>query len=282
MMDMKFLSLLEQIANGKKPPAVMVLVVATQDSSPQIPGARMLVGADGLLDGTVGGGTIEKLAIDHAVGMMKNGTHTDFRTYDMNRVSNENIATGMLCGGTISLYFEHIAGAERLIIYGCGHIGSVLAPMAARCGFHVVAVDHREEMADPDRFEGETGISVLCANPVEHARSLTVSYPDTIVIMTHNHQFDAAVLKALTEKLTHKTFPRYIGMIGSASKVGTILDNLQKEGVLPDVLNQVRTPIGLRIGGNSPAEIAVSIMSEILSVKYRKGEAGLVKSMSGR
>ncbi|MBN1879546.1 XdhC family protein [bacterium] len=282
-MDSTILKTMQRIQEGGEEPAVLVIVVTTQESSPQIPGARMLVNVRGVVTGTVGGGTVEKLAVEHAIQMLRKKTATDCRTYDMNHGSLDSIATGMLCGGTITLYFERLGAMERLFLYGCGHIGGILAPMAAQCGFQVIAVDQRPEMATVDRFGGsDAGIEVQCAQPVEHAAALFFLPSDSIVIMTHNHQFDGAVLKALTLRITEANSPRYIGMIGSSKKVDAILQALRDNGVSDQAIRQIRTPIGLKIGGDSPAEIAISVMAEIIAARYGTIENGRVQVMSYR
>lgn len=280
-MNRQLIQIIADIQTGRAPLAVMVVVVATSDSTPQSPGARMLVMADGTTHGTVGGGAIEKLAIDRAGEMLVRSQSTDFQRYDMDAESNTgDKATGMMCGGTMSLYFERIAPEERFIVYGCGHIGGILVPLAAQCGFQVIAVDHRTEMTAPDRFT--TPVDIQCVLPPDHAAELETHSGDTIVIMTHNHQFDAAVLENLLKTMTPETMPRYIGMIGSGKKVKVILDKLEENGIDQKLLNRVHTPIGLKIGGGSPGEIAVSVMAEVLAAKYGQIENGRVATMRSK
>ncbi len=270
-MNMEILNYLNKHQENSDSPVVLVLVVANKGSAPQIPGACMLVSSKGRVYGTVGGGTIEKLAIEHAASMLFQNKPTDFCTYDLQGTSAEDVSTGMLCGGSLSIYYERLIGPERLIVYGCGHIGEVLVPLAVQCGFFVLAIDERSEMTDPDRFsscDNSDLVSLECCNPVEHAGDLEIKSTDSIVIMTHNHKYDAGVLKALTRRLKPDELPRYLGMIGSASKAGTVLTNLIRQGVSEKILNHVRTPVGLNIGGASPVEIAISIIAEILAVKH--------------
>jgi len=280
-MNTSFIKHISAIQSGNKPEAVMVVVVTTSDSTPQSPGARMLVSPDRSILGTIGGGTIEKMAVDHAIKMLKNNTATDFKGYDMDpEAKSDNTSTGMLCGGAMSLYFERIASEERLLVYGCGHIGGILAPMAANCGFHVIAVDHRAELMSAERF-GDS-VEIHCCEPQIHASDLDILPGDFIVIMTHNHQFDEDVLQALLKKVTNTTMPTYIGMIGSSKKVKVILANINRAGVSQDILDSVHTPIGLKTGGGSPGEIAISIMAEILAVKYKTITDGTVRAMKNQ
>ncbi|MBN1295387.1 XdhC family protein [bacterium] len=269
-----------EIQSGRAPHAVMVVVVATSDSTPQSPGARMLVMANGGTVGTVGGGAIEKLAVDHAGHMLVRSVNTDYKQFDMSGIelkSGSGKATGMVCGGTMSLYFERIAPPDRFIVYGCGHIGGILTPLASQCGFHVIVVDHRTDMTSRERFSEP--VEIHCTLPPDHAGQFPMQPADSIVIMTHNHQFDAAVLGNLLKRVTTETMPRYIGMIGSARKVMITLEKLEKEGISKAILDRIHTPIGLKIGGGSPAEIAVSVMAEILAVKYAFLNTGCVVSM---
>jgi xanthine dehydrogenase accessory factor len=280
-MNSEFLEHVKRIHSGGDP-VIMVLVVSAQPGSPQVPGARMLVSRMGRLYGTVGGGAIEKLAEEHAVALLNDDVRTDFKTYDLGSSQCSDTKTGMICGGRLSLYFEQISQPDRVIVYGCGHIGGILIPLAVQCGFHVIGVDDRGDMTDPARFIVTAGgnLTLLGTKPEEHARTLTVRNSDSIVIMTHAHRFDQDVLKALTDRLSAEKLPRYLGMIGSEKKNRTIFDRLRNEGVSQSILNAVRAPIGLSTGGDSPSEIAVSIMAEILAVKYLKLKNGNVASMS--
>lgn len=281
-MERRYIETIQKIMNNAEKDAVLVLVVSTTGSAPQKPGARMLVSSDGLLYGTVGGGTIEAMATEHAVKMLQSDQPTDFRTYDMSKSEGSGIVTGMKCGGSISLYFENVRPPDRLILYGCGHIGSILAPVAVRCGFHVIGIDQRSDMTDPKRFQwgdSKCSLHLECCNPVEHASHFVIRNSDSIVIMTHNHRFDTDVLLAYARRFSDTYLPRYIGMIGSVSKVHEILQHLADNNVPQSVISTIKTPVGLRTGGASPGEIAISIMGEILAVKHRTISDGFVSSM---
>lgn len=281
VMNSEFLEHVKRTHSGGDP-VMMVLVVSAQPGSPQVPGARMLVSRMGRLYGTVGGGAVEKLAEEHAVALLNGDVRTDFKTYDLGSSQSSDTKTGMICGGQLSLYFEMISQPDRVIVYGCGHIGGILMPLAVQCGFHVIGVDDRSDMTDSARFTLTAGgnLILLRTQPEEHARTLTVRNSDSIVIMTHAHRFDLDVLNALAGRLSAENIPRYIGMIGSEKKNRTIFERLGNEGISQSILNAVRAPIGLSTGGDSPSEIAVSIMAEILAVKYMKLINGTVASMS--
>ncbi len=283
-MNSKLLEHINRIHSGDEEAAVMVLVVSTEAGSPQIPGARMLVTRQGRYYGTIGGGQVEKLAEEHAISMLKNNIATDSQTFDLGFSKHTPNDTRMICGGWMLLYFEHLSPPDRLIIYGYGHIGKVLAPLAVHSGLHVIAVDERYDLSELECLDDGVLKNVVLhrLQSPEHARSIIARPTDSFVIMTHEHRYDLDTLKALSIRLLPNSLPRYIGMIGSKHKNKIIIDTLKQEGVSISFLNNIRAPIGLSLGGNSPGEIAVSIMAEILAVKYGKIRDGSVESMSNK
>ncbi len=263
-----------RIENGSAEPAVLVTVVRAQDSSPRAAGSKMLVRHSGDIMGTIGGGAIENIAKETACRMFSGREQNMLQEYDLtsgviNPVSQK---TGMLCGGLMTLYYELLRPLDRIIIFGAGHIGSAITPIAQGCGFDVTIIDDRPDFARADRFSNRT--TVICAHPVEHAGIMPLFPSDSIVILTHNHRYDSDVLNALLRN--ESEIPRYIGMIGSRKKVGTVLENIAKSGVQRDALDRVFSPIGLDIGGDNPTEIAVSIMAELQAIRYGRLSEGTV------
>lgn len=150
---------------------------------------------------------------------------------------------------------------DTLVIFGAGHVGFHLAKMAHLADFRTIVVDDRAEFANPTRFEHAH--TVLVADPFDSAfDSLSLDENAYIVILTRGHVHDQTVLEAAL-----KTRAAYIGMIGSQRKRDQIYANLAQKGVSPGMLNQVYSPIGLDIGSETPAEIAVSIIGQIIQVR---------------
>jgi len=150
---------------------------------------------------------------------------------------------------------------DTLVIFGAGHVGFHLAKMAHLTDFRTIVVDDRAEFANRNRFEHAH--TVLVADPFTTAfDTLSIDKNAYIVILTRGHLHDQAVLEAAL-----KTDPAYIGMIGSRRKRDQIYANLIKKGVSTESLNQVYSPIGLEIGSETPAEIAVSIIGQIIQVR---------------
>jgi xanthine dehydrogenase accessory factor len=155
------------------------------------------------------------------------------------------------------LFVDPLPGAQRLIIIGAGHVGQALADLGAMLGFHVIVIDDRGAFANRERFPTAAEIIV---RPFEKAiDSLKLDRSSYVVAVTRGHAFDEIALRAAL-----KQKPGYVGMIGSKRRVRATLDRIEADGVDKSVLEQVHAPIGLHIGAETPEEIAVSIMAEII------------------
>ncbi|MDO9493243.1 XdhC/CoxI family protein [Acetobacterium sp.] len=148
----------------------------------------------------------------------------------------------------------------RLIILGGGHIAKPLAKYGADIGFKVTVVDDRPSFANEGRFPEAS--QVLCESFETCFDRLQVNASDYVVIVTRGHRHDAVCLRQVLE-----SEPEYLGMIGSKRRVKNLMELLVGEGLDEGKLNQVYSPIGLRIGAVTPEEIAISIMAEIISKK---------------
>jgi xanthine dehydrogenase accessory factor len=155
------------------------------------------------------------------------------------------------------LFVDPLPGAQRLIIIGAGHVGQALAELGATVGFHVVVIDDRASFANRERFP--TAAEII-TRPFEAAiDSLKLDRNCYVVAVTRGHAFDEIALRAAL-----KQKPGYVGMIGSRRRVRATLERIEADGVDRAVLEQVHAPVGLDIGAETPEEIAVSIMAEII------------------
>jgi len=160
------------------------------------------------------------------------------------------------------LYAEPIERPSVLHIFGGGHVSLDVAWIAHRVGFEVVIIDDREEFANRERFPMAAEILAL---PFEEAlRGMELGPEDYVVIVTRGHLHDLVVLREAINQS-----PAYVGMIGSRRKKAMIYDQLTKEGVSQGQLDRVHAPIGLDIHAETPAEIAVSIVAELIEVRAR-------------
>lgn len=167
---------------------------------------------------------------------------------------------------------ERLATDVELVICGGGHVALELATMALRLGYRTTVIDEREEYCNSDRFPGAV---CLCA-PFEQVLSRKQEWiRPYFVITTRGHKFDRLCLSQIL-KLPH----RYIGMIGSRAKVAQTFDALVAEGFDRTLLQEVNAPIGLPLGGVTAAEIAVSILAQIIQVsRQRQGTIQLERTM---
>jgi xanthine dehydrogenase accessory factor len=236
--------------------AVVVTVAEVHGSAPPRAGFKMIVSAAGT-SGTVGGGALEAEAIRRARAMLAGRAPARLERIDVAELD-------MTCGGEVTLFFEPFVAAVPLWIFGGGHIGAALAPMAVAAGFAVTVVDDRPEFAAAERFGGSA--RTLCLPYAEAAR--LVPSGAFAVIVTHGHAHDEELLGAMARRS-----PRlpYVGMIGSSTKVAKALADLRAAGAEPGP--DVYAPIGLDLGGDSPGEIAVAIAAQLLGVRH--GKAGL-------
>jgi xanthine dehydrogenase accessory factor len=235
--------------------AALCTVISASGSTPREEGAKMLVRADGSIMGTVGGGAVEKAAIKEALEAIKRG-----RAKKLEYKLSASGELGMLCGGDTEIFIEPIAAAPALFVFGGGHIAVPLVKMAAICGFQITVVDERPDFGCPARFpEAKEALSLSI--PEAYSR-LKIDKDSYIVIITHGHKGDEAALEGAL-----RTPAKYIGMIGSLAKDKAVYSHLLAKGFTQADIDRTHGPIGLRIKAQTPEEIAVSILAEIIAVK---------------
>ena len=237
--------------------AALVTVVRASGSTPQRAGAKMLVFADGRTIGTIGGGCYENDAFWKAREALESG-RTALLHYELNDdFAQEN---GLICGGQMDVHIDPLTPTPHLYIIGAGHVGWHLARAAAEADFHVHVVDDREKFANAERFPNATEIVVEPVAEWVHGADLPTSA--FAVVVTRGHKDDLTALRALAARDL-----RYLGLIGSRAKVSRINDALLAEGMPTECLRRVHAPIGLNIGAVTPAEIAVSILAQLIAVR---------------
>jgi xanthine dehydrogenase accessory factor len=170
--------------------------------------------------------------------------------------------------GILNVFFEVSLPDETLLIVGAGHIASPLCEMAKLVGFRVVIADDREDYANSQRFPQADHI--LAGPFVEIMRNFSFNYHTYVVLVTRGHLYDTDCLREILGKPV-----AYIGMIGSKRRLEGVSRLLEKEGYEKSQLAQVHGPIGLPIRAQTPEEIAVSIISEVISVRYQGSEWSL-------
>jgi len=230
-------------------PVALVTVVGVSGSTPRGMGAVMVVREDGSSVGTIGGGSLELLASRHAVSSLRDGKPRRLH-YDAKN-----------CSGVTDIFVQPSAGRPNLFIFGAGHIGASLAPMAAAAGFRVTVLDDRDGFPDPAKFP--PGVRLLAGLFDEGIESLVFDESSTyVVIASYSHMKDEQIL----ENCLRMPW-KYIGMIGSRKKIETAFGKIGTDEEAGRLLSRVHAPIGLDLGGRSTGELAVSILAELLAVR---------------
>jgi xanthine dehydrogenase accessory factor len=240
--------------------AALVTIIRTEGSTPQRVGAKMLVFSDGRTVGTIGGGCYENDAFWKARKSLETRRSQVVRYELADDIAEES---GLICGGQMEVYIEPLDAAAHLYLIGAGHVSYHLAQAASQVNFKIHVLDDREKFANQERFPNATEITV--DDIPSWLTSATFPNNAYVVILTRGHTHDLEALRAL---VPHDL--RYLGLIGSRAKVARLYSALQEESVSLDTLTQVHAPVGLDIGAVSPQEIAISILAELIAVKYGK------------
>jgi xanthine dehydrogenase accessory factor len=255
------LEIYQEIINliSKGENAVLATVISKCGSVPRSAGAKMLIKKDGTSLGTIGGGGVEHLIRKKAMGVMNSG-ELEVIHCDLSGISDEEGHQAYICGGQMDVLLEPIVPPETLYLFGAGHISECVAAMGKRLAFRVVVIDPRAEFNNAERFP--TAVSLIVEEYANAFPQLDINQKSYIVIFTHGHSFDEQCLQ-----FGVGTEAKYIGMIGSQTKVKEIKGHLLRKGISEQQLDRVHAPIGLTIGAETPEEIAVSILAEIIKVK---------------
>lgn len=251
----------ELLESGR--PFVLVVLTEALGSAPQESGAKMLCDTNGLIYGTVGGGKIEALALKTAADLLANKSATGFVDWHLER------DVGMTCGGRVKLYFETYRAADwQIAVFGAGHVAQAVVAALLPLECRVVCVDSRQDwlasLPESPRLERR-----LRQNPAMEIHSLS---PDTFVLMmTQGHATDFPVLLECIKR--EQKFP-YVGVIGSKSKRAVLVKELITAGVNPQNADLFICPVGLPLGKSEPAEIAVSVVAQLIQVRDARLAAG--------
>ena len=235
---------------------VLVTVVASRRSVPRRPGSKMLVFADRATLGTIGGGEMEARVVSESLAALADGKP---RTLMFSLVDPDAGDPGV-CGGEVDLYLEPHMSEPTIYVIGCGHVGRAVVDLAHWMGFRVVATDDRAELATPEALPLA---DVVVAGSIDAALTAAPITSNTdVVVVTRNVAVDLELLPVLAG-----TAARSIGVMGSTRRWHTTADALRARGV-PN-LDRFRSPIGIELGAETPEEIAVSIMAEIVASRRK-------------
>jgi xanthine dehydrogenase accessory factor len=221
------------------------------------PGDRMLV-RSGTVEGSIQP-TLDDVIAAQGRHAVDRGRST-VQSFDL----ESRTAVGMQ-GGDLDIFFDVVARPAQLVIVGAGHIAMPLARFGSMLDFRVAVLDDRPEFATRERFPDAAEIVV--GRYGDTLAAMDIGRESYVVLVTRGHVHDQACLEVMLQRQA-----AYVGMIGSRSRVRTVMRHLAEEGYPADDLQSVHAPIGLDLGARTPAEIALSIMAEIVGI--RRGGTG--------
>lgn len=236
----------------------LCLLISKRGYGPREVGAKMLVDEEGNTLGTIGGSDMERIIIKEALKAMEEG-----RPRKLSFALGIKPRKGMIplrseCGGEIEVFIDVLQPDPRLIIIGSGHIAKPLADLAHMVGFEILIVDDAPT-ASEERFP----YAEIYSGPFEEElERLEVRPTDYVAIVHGEPEYELPALRAMLRRR-----PVYIGLLGSRHKVERHKARLREEGFREEELERIRGPIGLDIGAETPEEIAVSIVAELIKVR---------------
>ncbi|MEW5806325.1 MAG: XdhC family protein [Acidobacteriota bacterium] len=265
----------ELLKSGRR--IAIASIISSRGSTPRKTGAKMIITMEGESFFSIGGGSFEAVVVRDAQQLMREG-NAIVKRYSFREGEG---GLGMTCGGEAEVLIEALNPPDKLIIFGAGHVGSSLVQAAQNMGFEIFVVDHRKEVKESFEKSRFVKRSSLMGALQPDYRSSAIHFVLTdgsfstglpeidgssyVVIATMSHESDRRALLTAIRK-----DPAYIGMIGSQRKREELFKKAAAEdGIDAKLLKRVRCPVGLDIGSETPEEIAVSILAEIISVKRK-------------
>jgi xanthine dehydrogenase accessory factor len=251
-------SILEKIQELQKQGQSFIIatLVKTKGSAPQEVGAKILVGENGYIDGTIGGGKVEERVILHSKEMLKHNESFDYADWNL------QTDIKMTCGGVVSFFFERIQAKPtwEIAIFGAGHVAQEVVRTLLKLECSVICCDPREDWLN--KLPEHHKLTKIHTNEMKSV--VADLKPGTFIAsMTMGHAYDLPILLAAMER---NIFP-YMGVIGSDSKAAVLRADLKKGGASDVLIAKLHCPIGEPFGNNTPAEIALSIAAQLIKAR---------------
>jgi xanthine dehydrogenase accessory factor len=246
----------EELGRGRT--AVLCTLYFKEGSGPRDPGAKMLVTNEGEIIGTIGGGGMERLLVSRAFEVMKDGNPHSYH-FAMGIPAREGmIPVDSKCGGEVKIFMDPIKPDPRLVIMGSGLIAQVVARYAKDCGFTVIIIDDAKTATE----ENFPKITVINSKYPESLQSVKIMPSDYVAVLHGETDFETNGLRSAV-----KANPAYIGLLGSRNKRNEHVKQLKEEDLDFNVVEKIKGPIGLDIGAETPEEIGISILAELIQQK---------------
>ncbi len=256
--DLEIISKLNRLLDEGKA-AVLCTLVEKSGSGPRDEGAKMLVDSEGNSLGTIGGGGMERRLVEEALGALKEGQPRTLVFALGVEPEEGTIPVDSKCGGEVKIFLDVITPEPRVIIAGSGHIGKPVADLAHIAGFEVVVIDDAVT-ATLKRFPFAQ--SIYTGPFEEELKRVEVRHADLTVVVHGETDHELAALRSFLRRR-----PAYIGLLGSRNKAAEHRRQLLAEGFPRKDVEKISTPIGIDIGAETPEEIAISIVAELIEAR---------------
>lgn len=247
-------TMLETIERGEA--VVMATVIDTSRSVPRHAGSKMLVFGDGSTLGSIGGGEMEARVVAESLDALRDGKPRLLHYQLVDPLSGDP----GVCGGEVDLYLEPHMPSPTIFVVGCGHVGKAVVELAHWLGFRVVAYDDRPDLATADALPHA---DVVLSGSIADA---LVAHPPSgethVVVLTRNMKLDLDLLPPLLA-----SGARTVGVMGSKRRWDTTRHELESRGVDTARLERVLSPVGVELQAETPQEIAVSVLAEIIGIR---------------
>lgn len=237
---------------------VLCTVIRTQGSTPRHAGAKMLVLPDGTIEGTIGGGEMESRVVGDALEALERGEPRIGRY----ALRNPQAGDPGVCGGEVEIFMEPLESSAKLVVIGAGHVGRALVDLGKWLGFEVVVSDDRPEFCTPEAAPGADAYH--CVPIAELPSHVSFDVATYVVMPTRGMPVDVEGLPHLLDQ-PHA----YLGVIGSRRRWATAVERLVERGVPREKLARVHAPMGLELNAETPEEIALSVLAEIVMLRNR-------------
>ena len=247
---------------------VLCQIVRAEGSTPGKPGWKLLARPDGSAYGNLGGGAFEALVKADALARLARANRGDseVKRYYFTEEAVKGEPTGMVCGGLAEVFLEVMAAPPVLVICGAGPVGQALARGGALAGFELLVVDDRAELRDPELFPAGARFAAVGREYEEPFLGALGHRDIHIAVVSRCWETDAAALAAVLRE--DPPGLRYLGLMGSRRKIARVKEEVAARGGDLDRF-RLHAPIGLPIGGDTPGEIAISILAEIIAERYQ-------------
>ena len=267
-MDDLYPVLADMIRRGED--AALATVIRAERSVPRHLGSKMLVRPDGTTVGSVGGGELEALCIEAAAEVIAKG--------ECRRLNFDLTGSHGVCGGEVEVFLEPLLTRTPLVVVGMGHVGRALLDVARHLPFRFLAVDDR-----PEYLEDLGAVDTLCVDPDDLADHLTITPRTVVVLCNRSHELDGRSLASVfAGEAAAGAAAAFVGMVGSRTKAAHIGRRFAADPAAAARFAEVSVPVGLDIGAETPHEIAVSILAEVLAVLRGGAAAGAARMSAAR